>query len=221
MKQRPNICLSFLVVFLFFSCNKQEVCYSCDPEIDVFVKENKEQLLDFTLANITILGSEKQKAVYRSYNTIKKASLWKEKYKTILQNVDNRFTKEELKEIAVLHDFISPEIIENNEKIRPFVEEWYLRTKDEFSWNDNRYRFLLFSLESDESVYLSQRADIPVECNCNDIHSGIIIEDCPSIMPECIKVDTCEATQSGCGFFWAEACNGDCFMEGEVPDPQG
>lgn len=124
-------------------------------------------------------------------------------------------------EIAVIHDFISSDVVENREKVHDFIEGWVLRMKDKFSWNENRYRFLLFSLEPNENTYLSQRGDIPVSCNCNDKNSGMIIKDCPSIMPECIKTDNCESTVYGCGYVWVDPCNGDCFMEGEVPDPQG
>ena len=215
-------CLFFFIVFLamlsMISCQKQQdVCYSCDSEIDAFVKANKEQLLHFNLTDLTLLELEKQKAAYRSYNAIKKSALWKEKYKFILDNADNLYNQEELKEIRVLYDFISPDIVENREEILLFVEEWFLRTKEKFSWSDNRYRFLFFSLEFDETAFLAREVDPKptVYCNCNDKHSGILIEDCPSIMPDCRKVTTCEATDSGCGYIWIDKCNGDCFFENE------
>lgn len=207
-------------VFLFFicsilSCQKQIECYSCIEEFDNYVKVNKELLENFTLKDLNVLNLEKQKASYRSFDSKKKSAIWKEKYKIILENANNLYNSDELVEIQIIYDFISPENIENVSKVHVFAEEWYLRTKQKFSWSDDKYRYLFFSLNTNELAYMVRDVDPQptIFCNCNDIHSGILIEDCPSIMPDCREVNSCEETDGGCGYFWVDKCNGDCFFE--------
>lgn len=62
----------FILVSLAISCQKVETCYSCDRELDAFVKNNFEQLQHYTIEDMKILDPEKQRAIYRSFDKEKK-----------------------------------------------------------------------------------------------------------------------------------------------------
>lgn len=209
-----KIVLAIIVFPFLLSCHKEGECYSCDVETDSFVKENQKLLLQSDVTTLASYTKETQRAAYRSFDREKKASLWKEKYTVILRNINNNFSNEELGEIKKLYDFISPETIEDVDTIREFVRNWILSTQEKYLWDVDRYRFLLFSLDPDETNYLSNTGKTAAVmqnwCECNDINGGVILDDCDDAEPNCNVTGNCRATESGCGNLWAERCNGVC-----------
>jgi len=199
------------------SCNKSTDCYSCDVDVDAFVKQNEAQLRDMAVAELATYNPEVQRAAFRMYDARKRQRIWEERYDYILTNNPNGFSNEELATIRELSDYVAEKGIEQTGSA--FINQWIERTRESFLWDDNRYRFLIMSLDVDEDNYQKNYGIDPssdVNCKCNKEKDGLLIEDCPS-SGECSTKLKCKETKWGCGKFWKSPCDGDCEPNGGYP----
>jgi len=202
------------------SCNKSADCYSCDADVDAFVKQNEFELRDMTVTELAAYNPEVQRAAFRMYDARKRQKIWEEKYAYILANNPNGYSGEELAAVRELSDYVAKKGIDKTENA--FINRWIMQTREDFLWSDDRYRFLIMSLDVDEEDYRKNygRIVVPSEissCKCNGRIDGILIGDCPS-SGECSTNLECEETKFGCGVFFLNTCNGDCQPEGGWPE---
>src|SRR5450755_1808512 len=76
------------IALIIFSSFKNEIKYSCDPEIDRWVKENKEKFKDISLANLNSYTTSQRLAIYRTLTSQKHEKLWVEKFDNIINAKD-------------------------------------------------------------------------------------------------------------------------------------
>ena len=93
-------CFVFLFSIVFFSCQKSEPEFSCDPVINTFVSENREELSRIDIYELTSFEPELQKAVFNSWDYRKKRDAWIDKLCYLLAN-------EEFSETETEHTYIN------------------------------------------------------------------------------------------------------------------
>jgi len=206
-----------LVCMLAVSCNKSADCYSCDADMGAFVKQNEIELRDMAVTELAAYSPEVQRAAFRMYDARKRQKVWEEKYGYILENNPNGYSEEELVAVRELADYVAEKGIDKTENA--FINQWIVRTREDFLWSEDRHRFLVMSLDVDEEHYRKNYGIVAptlVKCQCNSNTDGILIGDCPS-SGECSTRLSCEERSWGCGPVWKSSCDGDCQPEGGYP----
>ena len=79
-----HIFLILILPLTFISCEKKEPEFSCDPEINKYVKDHKKSLADISLDELNTYEISLQRAIFNSWDPIKKRSVWLEKLNTVL-----------------------------------------------------------------------------------------------------------------------------------------
>jgi len=216
-----NILLISLICMFAVSCNKSADCYSCDPNVDTFVKQNEAALRGMAVADLAVYNLAVQRAAFEMYDARKRQEIWEEKYAYILNNNPNGYSTEELTAVRELSDHVTEKGVDKTEDA--FINQWITRTREDFLWKDDRYRFLIMSLDVDEDNYRKSYGSREssgmgfIFCECNLKNDGILIKDCsPSYTDgECHVSKTCKVTQYRCGKFFGESCDGECRLIGE------
>jgi len=155
-------------------------------------------------------------------------SLFKQKFSKIIEEKITFKTDAEIKQIAVLKDFLDSETVNqistHEREFDNFIAKWYLDTSNQFKWNNNIYKFLLYSLETDLEKYLAQQsvsslANVAAgfDCECYTGGQGIVIKDCAGPEAKCKSKNSCANNQTGCGSFWLRPCDGACEIERTNP----
>lgn len=207
----------FLLFILLNSCQQYELEFSCDPEINDFIIENREELKILTVNELGAFEVPLQKAIFVSWDYKKKRSAWINKLTTILAN--ESFSKQEKNHIQKLIDHIHLEyfkeesILTESISRHQFADEWMEYGINELGWDDQFIAYVVFRMytnyyqfEAELSMLKSfgtiVTTDSEGSCNCNtsaDFCSGAL---CNS--------NGC-TTSSGCGWLWSESCNGSCY----------
>jgi len=207
------------------SCNKQTVeCYSCDKKLDSWVKENKEELANVSLREMTVFSFAEASAVFSSLKPQKRFDLWNNKFNEIVKNAE--WTEEEIGHVKKFQVFLSDRIFERglSENDFEFITKWQLVGINEFEWDDLDIAFFLSTLYTTKQ----EREELP-----KVIESQAIRKDRPSTMSKMVMVASSECTCNirfspcnaihkcapsgcqestwGCGALWLQACNGECF----------
>lgn len=214
MKKIFSIALIFGVIF---SCQQDEIEYSCDAEINRIVKENKLEYSQILVTDLTIYDIVLQKAIFRSWDADKKRNAWLEK----LLYIQNTFelTNSEYEHIQKLVDHIDVDYFENDNiqnfqnSRAAFAEEWINYAINELGWTEKFIAFLVFRLYTTQSQFETELEftnlefeqysmyPAPENCNCNTSADFCSYSDC--------QQNGCTTT-SGCGWLWSEPCNGSC-----------
>jgi len=211
-----------LACILVVSCNKSTDCYSCDVNVDAFVKQNETELREMSVTELVGYNPEVQKAAFRMYDPHKRQKIWEEKYDHILRNNPNDYSVKELSAIGELSGYIIEKGIHKTRD--SFINKWIEQARKHYLWSDDRLRFLIMSLDVDEENYLrnhgikkSSNPDYHY-CQCNISSDGLFLKDCP-YSGECSKENSkCEKKRSGCGIFFWDPCNGECQPNGGWPE---
>ena len=212
-----NCIYIFLLLFFLFSCrNRNDLVYSCNPQIDqiVHLKNAEFQLLN--LDAFLSMNLEMQRAIYRSYSSIKRYELWKEKLKRVINSREWEGIK--LNHIITLNEFLSQEYFENVYAFtelphkQSFARNWLIDSQTSCNMNNVELSFLISSLFYDYNKFL---ADLKIlvtpnnptgPCSCN------VLSDFCSTPGEnkICRYNECILSEGGCGWLWLEACNGQC-----------
>lgn len=208
--------LSLLLISLF-SCQQTEFEFSCDPAINEFVLNNKQELSTLTVNELTSYELPLQKAVFRSWGYEKKREAWIKKLTMILNN--NSFSEAESLHIKKLiahinHSYFNEENISKEKEVREhFASKWLQYAQQELDWSDEFIAFMVYRLyinqyQFDSEFYSIQSANQLANsnsesqaCNCNTSSDFCSGTPCSS--------NGCSST-SGCGWLWTETCNGSC-----------
>ncbi len=206
----------FVSAFLF-SCQMDELEFSCDPVINSFVVENMAELSKISTQELTSYETPLQKAVFRSWSPERKRQAWLEKLQYVLDH--QSFSEDERKHIFKLvnhivegyfKDQLKPEgkLIRNN-----FSKDWLDVAANDLGWDDRFIAFCVYRLYVDQSQFeiefsslkstsLSMSANSESgTCNCNISNDFCSGGNCAS--------SGCTSS-SGCGWLWSQRCNGLC-----------
>lgn len=212
-------------MFALSSCGDD--VYSCDPKVDLFVKENLSELTSLSRANLlSKYDLETQKSIFRAATPQKRYDLWKDKFETVLSQ--KRWSEEEIKHIRAVANYmrvdfyVKSNMAESkklNNNINSYMNKWINEARNDFKWTDETIRSMAFSLYDNEAQFQSQlesdklkrlnttasATTVEENCSCNP-DNGVAVYDCGT---SC-KTGDCKTSDYGCGYFYVQTCNGTC-----------
>ncbi len=206
---------SFLpILVFFFYCSftfEPDPIYSCDPEINAWVKANKTTFLHFDRKDIVSFKSfEKQKAIYLSLNGEKKCAIWKEKLNIELYGKD--MLKDDVLHLKKMIDFMTPshfESVGNDLALKTFCKEWKKIAIEKLSWSEEKLIRIGYTfMTQDELLKLYNEIRLNSSgsfCNCTMTTYCVVTNQGATC-----KNGGCIATGSGCGWLLLEPCTGSC-----------
>ena len=210
-----TIYTSLFCILLLISCNQEVPLYSCDPVINEYVTNNKEELTTLTVKDLSSADLQFQQAVFRSYSPEKKREIWIQKINSLLENEE--YCEDEYAHIKKIlnhlsSDYFTPERLNSNADQRSqFASEWINYAKKNLGWTDKQVAFVVYRIYTSQTQFelelkalaaIQQQSTSNSEgsCDCN-----ISENYCPS---NC-RSGKCNIT-SGCGWLWSGSCNGTC-----------
>lgn len=219
--------LALSLSFVLQSCSEDEEVYSCNQEINNWVKENKDYIQTLTRSQWVEFDHNVAQAAYIAFTPSQKVEFWKEKIEEV-KSLD--WSEDELAHIQKAEDFIMANTqYFRNEKlseeelddIETFFVKWMKSAEKEFGWTQQTSTAIICTgfkmADKDGNVILPQSNKRAMStpamtmakestCNCNKSSLVSCIGD-PFGSCEAAK---CEETNNGCGIIWVQSCNGRC-----------
>lgn len=207
-------CIVFSIIILL-SCEKEELIYSCDPEINAIVKSGISEFSKESLSEYLDYDISLQRAIYRGFTPEKKRLFWLEKIDSVLMNTD--FMELEIAHVLKLRSHITLGFF--NEGLRDslivkeredFRDRWISYANDKLLWDISRIAFLTNSLYFDETRYeliITEQKEMTLKSLSFDCSCSTESDYCGG--------QTCNpggcSVKSGCGWFRQYDCNGACY----------
>lgn len=224
-----------LILVLLVSCNQEEAIYSCNPEIDSWVKENKQSIDAMSVDEFLSLERDYQKASYIAFSPKQRENLWISK---ITEAARLDWSEDEQKHMGKLlialkeySDVFSKDCSEEyKDDFKVWVYQWIKEGEEAFNWSPKLIKNLLFSpyqlLSKDGEIKegknkmtsqvktRSEDGGDGRSCNCNsnsNFGEGMVWDDCSSDS-HCVEgYWNCTSKWAGCGLFCLDPCDGYCF----------
>ena len=207
---------AFFIIVLFLSlssCNKNEVVYSCDNDVNDWVYENLDNIASMTRSEWKSLDDEYKIPVFRAFTQEQRVLFWNEKINDIISGYD--WNVEEHKHIVELLNFINNNVDifdfsteysdEQIERIEVFSYKWIENALNELGWDLPLIKAIVAS--GDDIGSNSETGNVELrnpKCNCN---TESWVEWC--ITTHC-DGGNCLESNHGCAFLLVGECNGSC-----------
>lgn len=221
MKKLFSICCCLVLSFIFLVGCKKSESYSCDPEINTWVKEHKSEIQKMDRSQLLNRSLAYQRAIFVALSPEKKQEMWVSKMDDVLRM---QWTEQELEHLMTLKSYLNLDIFSSDaefQKALPAINKWRETAASSLGWSNATIASLIASLETpvrNVSGVLSSQvinvvdADPPApkpDCKCNkddDYCNGLAGPNGP------LRCGTasCKESTSGCGTLWLSACNGTC-----------
>jgi len=205
-----------LIIILTPACQKDELQYSCNPEIDKYITANLSTLAQLSLDEFLEQSIPVQRAVFRSYTAERKLEFWMEKLDRAL--LLENWTETEIIHIKGLENNLITSCFKsgsNKDSLHAenelFAKEWIEYSLSTLKWNKTKLAFVVSSLFYSEAEF-NQASGI-------SINQLLTVSDCvcSTGMDFCYyqfnlgcRSSGCNASSSGCGWLWGDACDGTC-----------
>jgi hypothetical protein len=220
--QTSNIKLLLFLLLISFTnigC-ENDICYSCDTEIDAWAKNNIESLKLLSRNELVLLTSEKQKAAFRTFTPEKRKQLWTDKLKQIKSL---NFSKKELNHLKKIEIFLTQYDFSNelSRQEEIYLKSWFEEGQQKFNWN---IYFLVSGFASLDNAVLSKtefqkefsKEFTTLSSNLNEFEGQEDSCDCRwditcqlAGLGDCSD-GGCEDSAFGCGFMFMQSCTNDC-----------
>lgn len=219
------------LLFLLVSCSQEDSVYSCNPEIDLWVKENKEAIEEMPTDEFLSLERSYQKASYLVLSPEQRKNLWVEKLTETLKLDWNKEEKGHLEKLLIglkAHSSIFLEDCTEEDKgeFKVFVYQWAKEGEETFGWSSELIRNLLLSpnplLNKKGEIKEGKRGNMKMiktrsenqdkrNCDCYSPSNGegMLKNDCSSDS-WCVGSSDCNPKWAGCGIFYLDPCDGYC-----------
>lgn len=205
-----------LCLIIISSCTKEDLKYSCDPEINAIVKSGEIEFSEIELTEFLEYDIILQKAIYRSLTNDKKRNLWLEKLDLIISG--NELNDNEMKHIKTLAEHISNinfvfqklDSIQFKQR-KNFEDEWVNYAKNILLWDDFKVHFVVNSLCIKQEQYkqiIEELTTITLNVLSGSCGCSTESDYCSDRGGRCDQ-GGCSQT-SGCGFLWQYQCDGVC-----------
>lgn len=203
----------WMLSFLFISCAGEETYYSCDPDVDMWIKENLEEVQSIGANSFRAFDVSYRLAIFNAITPEKRVEIWKEK---VSETLKLDWSIAEIKHIEQLFAIIEDNIEwyhtgvpdEDLEKYEKTAYRWVDYAKEELKWNNELVAAiaaspLFLSNTRGELISPSLQTIVRVKngsenCTCNPV---------VSFCSPC-RYDPCNKTNWGCGFLGLGICNG-------------
>lgn len=206
MKSTILTTLSAAVLFFFFSCNKQDVN-------NEKLSMNEDSNLKIAKA-VSLISKVVRKLAFSMLSSSEKYILWVQH----LENAKNNpnLTRQQKQLIDEAKQFISISFFEGNKSTKnKSFDIWKYRVSQHFN---DKLKASVFNEIANErrDIYAnnSGRPTPPVNCGCHDASDfcsrlNYTVLFCSHYFT-CDTDTDCLPEDSGCGWFWAESCDGKC-----------
>ncbi len=194
--------------------------YSCNANVDTWVKSHFDDIQTITLQEWEMLEDSLQRPVYRALATDKKIFLWIKKLDNLKQlewNENELSHIENLKTFIIEHPaFFSQEKLSDQQldELDAFAYRWIKTAQEDLEWSNSLIYAISMDLHtvSNKDGNLNKRNKTKSNtrsandgCDCNT--TSVIT--CVETPLSCIK-NGCSETNKGCGFVWQFVCDGEC-----------
>ena len=196
--------LFIMFTIINFGCQDQEdVCYSCDKNVDSWAHENKVSIQNMDRADIATLSGVKQRAAFRVLTPMKRQSIWINKLEQVKEVVKTNAEKQFIAKLITKAE----ETDFNREWTDEEVEEntnLLFNAATEFEWGKS---FIVYAFGTLQNIDLNKEisnsffAQETVDCNCR-------WGWCPD-NSDC-ETSGCDETNIGCGLFNLGSCTKRC-----------
>ena len=219
-----NLFLCAMFVFASLSCQQEELLYSCDKQVDSWVKSNLTYVKGMDRIEWESVDEDFKKGCYMAFSPQQRQQLWLGKLNEALL-LD--WSTEEKAHINVLINFIQTHLFcfdfvrqktdEEIEEIEVFAYKWMKKAELQLDWNRKVIGGLVampHTIINKEGTlkrtfsqsYKSVKTRTEAECNCSKSSNWCSID----ISVECLDA-SCDVTDGGCGFLWLYDCDGRCY----------
>lgn len=222
-----------LIIVSFCSCQQDEIIYSCDPQINDFIRSNISEIQEMSRMDFLRVDRDLQPAIFSAFTVDQKQSIWLQKFQEVLSlnwsNKERLHIEKLVRFVSEKHCFENPEFYEDSISI--FSYKWVKYARMELKWTDQTIYNMVYDPgtviknEKNELVLLerniigrksmgvvdrikSRDENTPpptVKCTCN-----VSANDCGSTGIMTCKKWNCSAIR-GCGFIGLEVCDGGCY----------
>ena len=223
-------------MLLLFSCQEEEIIYSCNSEIDDYIKSNISEIQVMSRAEFLKVEKDLQPSIFSAFTVNQKQEIWLDKYKDALKL---NWTNIEREHIISLIQYIQDNRIyfENPKKyedeISIFAYKWRQYAENVLIWDNNTIYNMVYdpgSLTKDsqnkliiaEENNISEKTDITIFTK--KLKSREENNPPPTVKCSCNeKADDCGTTGLmtcrkwnciavyGCGFLFQTVCDGGCY----------
>jgi len=187
--------------------------YSCDPNIDAWVKSNKAKIETLSRHDVSFLAPDTGLGVLHCMSASRKYSLWKEKiafdYLTLSENEKPYFDK--------LTNKYSNEIYTNENarvEFENFAKEWTTDVKAHLGWSDIKIFVLtnVMATEEEWRTIVERRTALGSKFSCSGSGETCCCLYSASCNPgfNCVTISCGSNYQHDCGVFGTSACTGVC-----------
>jgi len=210
-----NFVILFGVALIMFSCGKEELEYSCNPEINAIVKSGVVEFSEIELAEFLEYDIELQRGIFRSFSADKKRDFWLEKLNSVIAS--NEFNISEIEHIQkiidhITLDYFAIEIDSVQFRFREeFENEWKAFAKENLVWDNSKISYIVNSLCVTEIQYAQiviEQEEISLNALGGDCQCSTESDYCIRIGATC--GDSGCSVGGACGFLLLYDCNGDC-----------
>jgi len=202
---------------------KEELLYSCNPEINAWMVANKDVYTNISRAELATFSYEKRSAIFGNFSPERKVEIYMEKYHYLMGL--NTLSKEEKEYLTELFQWLTPSFYcpkTDNTEFDEFSEKWTYVVMDKFGWkyiDVVRYTHTWLTNEEFESTQFEERnlssrksaeletGLVPKSCTCrNDSHcnNGITYP-----WRKCKTTTECISSGTQCGALGLQ-CTGLC-----------
>ena len=227
--------VAMLLCFLMlFSCQQDEMLYSCEPEVDEYIKSNLSDIQTMSRDEFLKIERDLQPSIFYAFTPEQKQLIWLEKFQNVLSL---KLTDKERDHIELLVQYINknklyfeePKLYEDD--IAIFAYKWTQYAENVLMWDketiynivydpstviqDPRNRLIIpeenlhvmkVGISSGRLKTRTEQDPPPsVKCSCNTV-----VNDCGTTGLMTCKKWNCIAV-FGCGFIFQEVCNGGCY----------
>lgn len=213
----------FLVLIFCPSCSTGPV-YSCDDEINEWVNDNLDEIQsNMTRSKWNQLPEDLKRPTFSALTEKQKQVFWEEKLNEVLDldwSETERLHIQKLLNAVDAHPewFKMKRTEQENNSMDLFCYQWCGYAKSELGWNDKVIGAIiasgnnLLNKQGDLKVNAYSRSTLAAvqqeHCTCNQTY-----DFCFERYSECKDKGTCTHTDTGCGIFTMQNCNGLCELD--------
>ncbi len=213
------------IIFVVSSCQKDVNLYSCNPEINNWVKSNLKEISLMSREDITSKEHSVQIAIFRAFSSKQRLQLWVDKLDEVVKLDWSTEEKVHIMSLrnALKEEWFNDEFRKDSVKFQPvnlFEKDWCVEGVKKFGWTkqqiggmvgrveeliDKQGNFKVVILKSANAVTATSSES---SCSCNvawDMCGG------PFGISSCYST-SCTQSPWGCGMLFGYYCDGTCSL---------
>lgn len=199
--------------FLFISCQKEDVFYSCDPKVDAWTKDNLREIQSIDTESFRKYDTNYRLAIFNAISPEKRIIIWKEKINETLKLNWNKAESDHIKQLLTIIneniEWYESGVPENElNKYEIMAYRWADYSRKELGWNNE----LIAAIAASPLLLKNTDGELIVSPAKMGIRLKSEVEQCTcnptvSFCSPC-RYDPCDKKSFGCGLLGLGICNG-------------